>query len=127
VAITAGPDTPTALVATLIGAVGGLIVVFSIVILDRELKIDDPVGAISVHGVVGLWDLLAVPLTNDAATFGGQLAGAATIFVWVFGASLALWFALKAVMGIRVSADEEDAGVDITECGLEAYPEFVTK
>lgn len=127
VAITAGPDTPTALVATLIGAVGGLIVVFSIIILDRELKIDDPVGAISVHGVVGLWDLLAVPLTNDAATFGGQLAGAATIFVWVFGASLALWFALKAVMGIRVSADEEDAGVDITECGLEAYPEFVTK
>jgi Amt family ammonium transporter len=127
VAITAGPNTPTALVATLIGAVGGLIVVFSIVILDRELKIDDPVGAISVHGVVGLWGLLAVPLTNDAATFGGQLVGAATIFVWVFGASLALWFALKAVMGIRVSADEEDAGVDITECGLEAYPEFVTK
>jgi len=127
VAITAGPDTPSALVATLIGAVGGLIVVFSIVILDRKLKIDDPVGAISVHGVVGLWGLLAVPLTNLDVTFAGQLVGAATIFVWVFGASSALWFALKAIMGIRVTDDEEDAGVDISECGMEAYPEFVTK
>jgi len=127
VAITAGPDTPSALVATLIGAVGGLIVVFSIVILDRKLKIDDPVGAISVHGVVGLWGLLAVPLTNSDVSVVGQLAGAATIFVWVFGASLALWLILKAVMGVRVSADEEDSGVDITECGMEAYPEFVTK
>ncbi|MGE4570340.1 MAG: ammonium transporter [Gammaproteobacteria bacterium] len=127
VAITAGPDTPSALAATLIGSVGGIIVVFSIVILDRKLKIDDPVGAISVHGVVGLWGLLAVPLTNSDVGFAGQLIGAATIFVWVFGASLALWFALKAIMGVRVSADEEDAGVDISECGMEAYPEFVTK
>ncbi len=127
VAITAGPDTPSALAATLIGSVGGIIVVFSIVILDRKLKIDDPVGAISVHGVVGLWGLLAVPLTNSDVGFAGQLIGAATIFVWVFGASLALWFALKAIMGIRVSANEEDSGVDISECGMEAYPEFVTK
>ncbi|MGE4594805.1 MAG: ammonium transporter [Gammaproteobacteria bacterium] len=127
VAITAGPDTPSALEATLIGAVGGLIVVFSIVILDRKLRIDDPVGAISVHGTVGLWGLLAVPLTNESATFGGQLMGAATIFVWVFGASVVVWLALKATMGIRVSEEEEDAGVDITECGMEAYPEFVTK
>ncbi|HIF89477.1 MAG TPA: ammonium transporter [Candidatus Thioglobus sp.] len=127
VAITAGPDTPSALAATLIGSVGGIIVVFSIVILDRKLKIDDPVGAISVHGVVGLWGLLAVPLTNSDVGFAGQLIGAATIFVWVFGASLALWFALKAIMGIRVSSDEEDVGVDISECGMEAYPEFVTK
>ena len=127
VAITAGPDTPSALVATLIGAVGGLIVVLSIVWLDRELKIDDPVGAISVHGVVGLWGLLAVPLTNSSASFLGQLVGAGTIFVWVFGTSLLLWLGLKAAMGIRVSDEEEEDGVDLSECGLEAYPEFVTK
>ena len=127
VAITAGPDTPTALVATLIGAVGGCIVVASIVWLDRELKIDDPVGAISVHGVVGLWGLLAVPLTNSSASFLGQLVGAGTIFVWVFGTSLLLWLGLKSAMGIRVSDEEEEDGVDLTECGLEAYPEFVSK
>jgi len=127
VAITAGPDTPSALVATLIGAVGGLIVVVSIVWLDRELKIDDPVGAISVHGVVGLWGLLAVPLTNSSASFLGQLVGAGTIFVWVFGTSLLLWLGLKSAMGIRVSEEEEEDGVDLTECGLEAYPEFVSK
>jgi len=127
VAITAGPDTPTALVATLIGAVGGCIVVASIVWLDRELKIDDPVGAISVHGVVGLWGLLAVPLTNSSASFLGQLVGAGTIFIWVFGTSLLLWLGLKSAMGIRVSEEEEEDGVDLTECGLEAYPEFVSK
>jgi Amt family ammonium transporter len=127
VAITAGPDTPTALVATLIGAVGGLIVVVSIVVLDRELRIDDPVGAISVHGVVGLWGLLAVPLTNSDASIVGQLVGAGTIFVWVFVTSLILWIALRESMGIRVTLEEEEDGVDITECGLEAYPEFVTK
>ena len=113
--------------ATLIGAVGGLIVVLSIVLLDRELKIDDPVGAISVHGVVGLWGLLAVPLTNSSASFLGQLVGAGTIFVWVFGTSLLLWLGLKATMGIRVTEEEEEDGVDLTECGLEAYPEFVSK
>jgi len=127
VAITAGPDTPSALVATLIGAVGGLIVVLSIVWLDRELRIDDPVGAISVHGVVGLWGLLAVPLTNSSASFLGQLVGAGTIFIWVFGTSLLLWLGLKSAMGIRVSEEEEEDGVDLTECGLEAYPEFVSK
>jgi len=127
VAITAGPDTPSVFMATLIGAVGGLIVVFSIVFLDRQLKIDDPVGAISVHGVVGLWGLLAVPLTNSDVGFVGQLAGAGTIFIWVFGVSMALWLSLKTLMGVRVSEEEEDAGVDISECGMEAYPEFVTK
>ncbi|MDP6583272.1 MAG: ammonium transporter [Anaerolineales bacterium] len=127
VAITAGPDTPSALVATLIGAVGGLIVVLSIVWLDRELRIDDPVGAISVHGVVGLWGLLAVPLTNSSASFFGQLVGAGTIFVWVFGTSLILWLGLREVMGIRVSEEEEEDGVDLSECGMEAYPEFVSK
>ena len=127
VAITAGPDTPSALVATLIGAVGGILVVLSIVWLDRKLRIDDPVGAISVHGVVGLWGLLAVPLTNSDVTFTGQLVGAGTIFVWVFVASGVVWFALKTVMGIRVTKEDEDEGADISECGLEAYPEFVTK
>jgi Amt family ammonium transporter len=124
VAITAGPDTPTALEATLIGAIGGILVVFSISTLDKVFKIDDPVGAISVHGVVGLWGLLAVPLTNSGVSFTGQLAGAGTIFVWVFGTSIVLWLILKAVMGIRISAEEEYAGSDISECGLEAYPEF---
>jgi Amt family ammonium transporter len=126
VAITAGPDTPTALMATVIGAVGGVIVVFSILTLDK-MKIDDPVGAISVHGVVGLWGLLAVPLTNSGTTFTGQLVGAATIFIWVFGASFITWFILKMVMGIRVSEEEEYEGVDIAECGMEAYPEFTMK
>jgi len=124
VAITAGPDTPTALEATLIGAIGGILVVFSISTLDKVFKIDDPVGAISVHGVVGLWGLLAVPLTNSGVSFTGQLAGAGTIFVWVFGTSIVLWLILKAVMGIRISEEEEYAGSDISECGLEAYPEF---
>lgn len=123
VAITAGPDTPTPLVATLIGAVGGLIVVFSIVSLDK-LKIDDPVGAISVHGVVGLWGLLAVPITNPDATITAQIVGAVTIFAWVFVASLVVWGIIKAIMGIRVTEEEEYQGVDIVECGMEAYPEF---
>ena len=123
VAITAGPDTPTPLVATLIGAVGGALVVFSIVFMDK-VKIDDPVGAISVHGVVGLWGLLAVPLTNSDASLVGQLVGAATIFIWVFGASFVTWYVIKLVMGIRVTEEEEYEGVDLSECGMEAYPEF---
>ena len=125
VAITAEPSTPPVLAATAIGAVGGVIVVFSILMLDK-LKIDDPVGAISVHGVVGLWGLLAVPLTNEGTTFLGQLVGALTIFVWVFGASLLVWYVIKLIMGIRVSAEEEYVGVDISECGVEAYPEFTS-
>ena len=123
VAITAGPDTPTPLVATLIGAIGGILVVFSILSFDK-LKIDDPVGAISVHGVVGIWGLLAVPLTNDDATFGAQIIGALTIFVWVFVASLIVWGIIKAIMGLRVSEEDEYQGIDIAECGMEAYPEF---
>jgi Amt family ammonium transporter len=123
VAITAEPSTPSALEATMIGAVGGVIVVFSIITLDK-LKIDDPVGAISVHGVVGLWGLLAVPLTNDGASFIGQIVGALTIFVWVFAASFVVWMLLKKTMGIRVSEEEEYDGVDLAECGMEAYPEF---
>jgi Amt family ammonium transporter len=126
VAITAGPDTPTPFEATIIGLIGGLIVVGSILTLEK-LKIDDPVGAISVHGVVGLFGLLVVPFTNDGATVGGQLIGALTIFVWVFGASLVTWGIIKAVIGIRVTEEEEYEGVDIAECGMEAYPEFTNK
>ncbi len=125
VVITAEPSTPTALQASLFGLVAGVVVVFSILGMDR-LKIDDPVGAISVHGVVGLLGLLLVPITNGESSFTGQLAGAATIFIWVFGASLVVWFALKLTMGIRVSEEEEYEGLDIGECGMEAYPEFTS-
>ena len=123
VAITAEPSTPTPLIATLFGAAGGVLVVFSILGLDK-LKIDDPVGAISVHGVVGLLGLMLVPLTNDASSFSGQLIGAATIFTWVFVISGIVWFVLKLVVGIRVTPEEEFEGVDVSECGMEAYPEF---
>ena len=123
VAITAEPLTPAPLEATLIGAFGGLLVVFAIVFMDK-LKIDDPVGAISVHGVVGMWGLLAVPLTNTEASLGAQLLGLGSIFIWVFVTSLIVWSIIKMIMGIRVSEEEEYEGVDIGECGLEAYPEF---
>ncbi|PVV22511.1 MAG: ammonium transporter [gamma proteobacterium symbiont of Ctena orbiculata] len=123
VAITAEPLTPTPLEATLIGAVGGLLVVFSIIVMDK-IKIDDPVGAISVHGVVGMWGLIAVPLTNGDASIGPQLLGLGVIFAWTFVASFVVWLILKIVMGIRVSEEEEYEGVDLGECGLEAYPEF---
>ncbi|KJD18794.1 ammonium transporter [Vreelandella aquamarina] len=126
VAVTADPLSPSALGAAIIGAVGGLIVVAAIVTLDK-LKLDDPVGAISVHGVVGIWGVLAVPLNNGDASFGAQLIGIVGIFGWVFIASLVVWLVLKAVMGIRVSEEEEYEGVDIAECGLEAYPEFSVK
>ena len=123
VAITAEPLTPTPLLATVIGGIGGLIVVFSILFMDR-IKIDDPVGAISVHGVVGMWGLIAVTLSNPDATLTAQLIGLVTIFTWTFLTSLVVWFVLKKVFGIRVSEEEEHAGVDLSECGLEAYPEF---
>ena len=125
VAITAEPSTPTALQASLFGFGAGILVVFSIIMLDK-LKIDDPVGAISVHGVVGLLGLMLVPITNDGASFIGQLVGAVTIFTWVFAASFITWLLIKIVSGIRVSQEEEYYGLDIGECGLEAYPEFVT-
>lgn len=128
VAITAEPSTPSALLATVFGALGGTAVVFSILALDK-LKIDDPVGAISVHGVVGLLGLLLVPITNGGeggASFSGQIIGALTIFVWVFVTSFIVWNVLKLVMGVRVTDEEEFEGVDIAECGMEAYPEFTT-
>ena len=123
VAITAEPSTPSALQATLFGMIAGVIVVLSILALDR-IKIDDPVGAISVHGVVGLFGILIVPITNPASTFIGQIAGAATIFAWVFVASLIVWSIIKVVMGLRISEEHEYEVCDIAECGMEAYPEF---
>ena len=123
VAITAEPLMPAPLLATFIGAVGGVLVVFSIVTLDK-IKIDDPVGAISAHGTVGIWGLIAVIFSNDAASIGGQLLGIISIFLWVFIAAFITWSILKATMGIRVSEEEEYEGLDVGECGLEAYPEF---
>ncbi len=125
VAITADPLSPSPFAATLIGAVGGLIVVTSIVTLDK-FRIDDPVGAISVHGVVGIWGVLAVLFNNGDASAVGQIVGVASIFAWTFIVSLIVWLILKATIGIRVSEEEEYEGVDIGECGLEAYPEFTT-
>ena len=126
VAITADPASPGPLASTIIGAVGGVIVVFSIVMMDK-IKIDDPVGAISVHGVVGLFGVMVVPVTNSGASFGGQIVGAAVIFAWVFITSLIVWGILKLIMGIRVDEEAEMEGVDLLECGMEAYPEFVTQ
>ncbi len=123
VAITAEPSTPTALQAVLFGGLGGLLVVFSILFLEK-MKIDDPVGAISVHGTVGLLGLLLVPITNEGSSFSGQIIGAATIFVWVFVVSLITWFIIKSIIGLRVSEQEELDGVDQVECGIQAYPEF---
>jgi len=125
VAITAEPLTPTPLLATVIGAIGGILVVFAVISLDK-IKIDDPVGAISVHGVVGIWGLLAVCLSNDDASLTVQLIGIATIFSFVFISSLITWFIIKVVMGLRVSSQEEYQGVDYSECGMEAYPEFTS-
>jgi len=128
VSITADPLSPTPLLATIIGAIGGVIVVFSIITLDK-FKLDDPVGAISVHGVAGLWGLIAVVFSNTAETtsLGGQLYGAMVIFTWTFIVSMIAWFVIKLVFGIRVSEEDEMEGVDIAECGMEAYPEFVNK
>lgn len=126
VAITAEPLAPTPGLATIIGAIGGVLVVFSIITFDK-LKLDDPVGAMSVHGVVGLWGLIAVVLSNTDASLSSQLYGAVVIFAWTFVTSIIAWGIIKMVVGIRVSEEDEMNGVDIAECGMEAYPEFVRK
>jgi Amt family ammonium transporter len=124
VAITAEPLAWTAGYASIIGAIGGVLVVFSILAMDK-IKIDDPVGAISVHGVVGIWGLLAVCLSgNEDATLMGQLTGIVVIFAWTFVTSMIAWFIIKSVIGIRVTEQAETDGVDASECGLAAYPEF---
>ena len=124
VSITAEPLAGSMQASALIGAGGGLLVVGSIVLLDK-LRIDDPVGAISVHGTAGVWGLLALCFTNPEASLAAQLLGIVTIFAWTFAASFAIWFALKKTMGIRISQDEEYEGADLAETGIEAYPEFV--
>lgn len=123
VSITAEPLTGSAMASLGIGAVGGVIVVLSIVLMDK-IKLDDPVGAISVHGTCGVWGLMAVCFTNDEATVSAQLLGIGAIFVWTFVVSSIVWLAIKAIMGIRVSAEEEYEGTDMTDIGIEAYPEF---
>lgn len=124
VAITAGPDTPSPLAATLIGTVGGVLGLFATLTLEK-FKIDDPVGAISVHGAVGIWGVLAVPLTDPETAFINQFIGIAVIFSWVFTVSFSVWYILKMTVGLRITEEEEYDGLDITECGMEAYPEFV--
>tara|TARA_R110001583_G_scaffold50189_6_gene156621 strand:+ start:3894 stop:5111 length:1218 start_codon:yes stop_codon:yes gene_type:complete len=123
VAITADPLSPSPLFSAAIGAVAGVIVVYSIITFDK-LKIDDPVGALSVHGVCGLFGLLVVPMSNDGASVMTQLYGAAVIFGFVFVASWVVWSIIKVTMGIRVTAEEEETGMDLHDCGVEAYPEF---
>ena len=124
VSITASPLAGSIELSLFVGAVGGVLVVFSITLLDK-LKIDDPVGAISVHGSAGIWGLLAACLTDPEATLGAQLIGIVVIFTWTFITSLIVWYALKKAMGIRISEDEEYTGADLAETGIEAYPEFV--
>lgn len=124
VAITAEPSTPSVALACAIGAVAGVLVVISIIALDK-LRIDDPVGAISVHGVVGFFGLLMVPMSNPSAHWLLQLLGAITIFIWMFASSFAVWWLIRATIGIRISEEYEYEGADRAECGIEAYPEFV--
>ena len=123
VAITAAPDTPTGGLATLIGFIGGVIVYFSVIILDTKLKIDDPVGAISAHGTVGIWGIMATPLSG-AGAFGTQFLGAIIIFAWVFITSFIVLKVLDSLVGIRASEEDEELGLDKAEIGVEAYPDF---
>ena len=123
VAITAAPDTPSGGLATIIGLIGGVIVYMSIVFLDTVLKIDDPVGAISAHGTVGIWGIMATPLSG-AGAFGTQAIGAVSIFLWTFITSAGVLLILRATMGLRPSEEEETSGLDAAEIGVEAYPEF---
>ncbi len=123
VAITAEPLTPTLFESLIIGAIGGVIVVFGVPLLDR-LKIDDVVGAIPVHLFAGVWGTMAVLITNPDATFFGQLIPIIIVGVAVFGSSCALWAALKYTIGIRVDQEVEINGLDHSEMGVEAYPEF---
>ena len=124
VSITAEPLSGTNVESMLIGAVGGLIVVLSIVGLDK-MRIDDPVGAISVHGTCGIWGLLAVLITNDDATLAGQLTGLGAILGFTFAAALVVWFIIKMLFGIRLSDEDQMVGADSAEIGIAAYPEFL--
>ncbi len=124
VSITAEPLTPGLGTATIIGAIGGAIVVFTVPMLDR-LKIDDVVGAIPVHLFAGIWGTLAVLLTNPDATLSGQVVPIIIVGVFVFIVSFIVWSILKAIMGIRVAEEDEINGLDQSELGMEAYPDFM--
>lgn len=123
VSITAEPLTPTLVEATLIGGVGGVIVVFAVPMLDK-MKIDDVVGAIPVHLFAGIWGTLAVVFTNDAASLLTQLYSIIIVGLFVCGASAIVWLALKYTVGLRVNEESEINGLDMAELGMEAYPEF---
>ncbi len=124
VAITAGPDYPSMGLAMLIGGIGGALVVYAVPMFDK-LKIDDPVGALSVHLVNGIWGTLAVGIFKPDASLEAQIMGIICVGAFVFGTSFVVWFGLKLIMGLRVSEEEEFSGMDIPEFGLAAYPEFV--
>ena len=126
VAITAGPDYPSMDLAVLIGGIGGVLVVFAIPLFDK-LKIDDPVGALSVHLVNGIWGTLAVGIFKPDVALFSQIKGIVVIGGFTFLSSLAVWAVLKYTVGIRVSEEEEYNGVDVSEFGLHAYPEFVER
>ncbi|MEM7189853.1 MAG: ammonium transporter, partial [Pseudomonadota bacterium] len=123
VSITAEPLEPSLGGATLIGAVGGVIVVFTVPLLDK-FKIDDVVGAIPVHLFAGIWGTIAVAFTNGSSAIGAQLFSIVVVGVFVFVVSLVVWVILNAILGIRVSEEDEVQGLDVTEMGMEAYPEF---
>ena len=123
VSITAEPLAPTLGQATIIGAVGGLLVVVSVPILDK-FKIDDVVGAIPVHLIAGIWGTLIVPLTNSDASFGTQLYSIIIVGLFVVIVTAIVWYVLKAIFGIRVDEEAEMNGLDVSELGMEAYPEF---
>lgn len=123
VAITAEPLAPSVLQAIFIGGIGGVIVVFTVPLLDK-LRIDDVVGAIPVHLVAGIWGTLIVPLSNDGASWGVQLIGIVCYGAFTVATSLFVWTIIKATIGIRVSEEDELLGLDRVEIGVEAYPEF---
>ena len=123
VAITAGPSAPSAGAAVLIGAAGGALVYFSILFFDNKLKIDDPVGAISAHGIVGILGVMVVPFTSDASFFY-QFIGVISIAGFTFVASLIAISVINAVLPIRASDEDQYVGLDVSEIGVEAYPEF---
>ena len=125
VSITAGPATPSLGAAVLIGAVGGVLVVLAVPFFDK-LKIDDVVGALSVHLVAGIWGTMAVPFTDSGASFLTQFIGVAATGIFVVIASAIVWLVLKYTVGIRVSEEDEYRGLDVSEIGMEAYPDFQT-
>ena len=126
VTITADPDYPSMALAILIGGIGGLLLAFVVLMFDK-LMIDDPVGALSVHLVNGIWGTLAVGIFNTDVALFAQIKGVVLIGAFTFMSSLVVWAVLKYSVGIRVSDEEEYNGVDVSEFGLHAYPEFVQR